>query len=108
MITAFWSGDRLVEMSFTKHDSIAMHAELTATRERVHKRILVEKIAVSHRLDQMNNFRLLEELAAWKRTNGFDRSEVLAERRSAEFRGMNVRSMVRNTPKLKYILTRDG
>ena len=57
-----------------------MHAELTAIHDRMQKLILVMEIVASHRLDQMNHLRLLENLAAWRRTNGFDRFEVLTER----------------------------
>ena len=56
-----------------------MHAELAAIRERVHKITIVREIAASHRLDKMYHPRL-EKLAAWRRRNAFDRSEVLTER----------------------------
>ena len=70
-----------MKISFTEHDVIAMHAELAAIRERVHKLILVREIVASHRFDQINHhFRLLEKLVAWRRRRSFDRSEVLAER----------------------------
>ena len=80
MKTVFWSGDKSVKMNFNKHDVIAMHAKLIATLDRVHKLIQVRKITASHRSDQTNRSRLLEKLAAWRRTNDFDRSEILAER----------------------------
>ena len=57
-----------------------MHAKSAAIRERGHKLILVTEIAASHRLDQMRHFRLLEKLTAWRRNNGFDRIDILAER----------------------------
>ena len=56
-----------------------MHAKLAAGHERVHKLILVREIASSHRLDKMHLFRLLEKLAAWRRSNDFDKREVLTE-----------------------------
>ena len=59
---------------------IATHAELTAICERVHMLILVRKIAASHKLEKMHHVRLLEKVAPWRRNDGFDRSEVLAER----------------------------
>ena len=67
-------------MNFTEHDVIVIHEELAAIRERVHKLILGREIAVSYRLDQKHNLRLLEKLAAWRRKKRFDRSEILAER----------------------------
>ena len=70
----------MLKMDFNKHDVIAMHAELATACERVHKRIKVRELATSHKLDHMNHLRLLKKLAAWRRTNGFDRNEVLAER----------------------------
>ena len=94
-------------MNFTKHDVTAMHAELAATRERVHKLILAREIAASYRLDQINHLRLQDKLAAWRRTNGFDRSEVLSKRQ-CRFRSKCVRSMIRSTPKSNYIVTRDS
>ena len=59
---------------------IATHAELTAICERVHMLILVREIAASHRLEQMYHLRLLEKVSVWRRNDGFDRNEVLAER----------------------------
>ena len=67
-------------MSFTESYETAIHAKLAAIRESVHKLVLVKGIAVSHRLDQLHYLRLLEKLATWMTTNGFDRSEELAER----------------------------
>ena len=68
------------EMNFTKHDVSVIIAELTATHECVQELITVREIATFHTLDQINHLWLLEKLAAWRRTNGFDRSKVLAER----------------------------
>ena len=73
-------GDKLMKMNFAKHDVIVVNEELTAARERMHKIVVVREIAASHILYQMNNIRLLEKLAAWRRTNGLDINEVLAER----------------------------
>ena len=72
--------EKILVKFLTEQDITAMHAELAAVRERVHKPIMVREIETSHRLDQMHHLRLLEKLAAWSRNNGFDRSEVLAER----------------------------
>ena len=64
MNTAFSSYDNLVKMNFTEHNLIAMHAELAAFCEPMHKLILVREIAASHRLDQMHHLRLLKTVAA--------------------------------------------
>ena len=57
-----------------------MHAELAATRESMLKLILVRKVAALLRLEQMHYLRLLEKFSAWRRNNGFNRSEVSVER----------------------------
>ena len=57
-----------------------LHAEVALVRERVHKLTLVREIAAFHRSDKMHYLRLQERLAVGKKNNGFDRSEVLAER----------------------------
>ena len=69
----------MVKLSFTEHGVTAMHAELAAIRERVHKLFRIRGIAVSHKLEHIRHFRLLEKLAAWKRDDGFDSREVIAE-----------------------------
>ena len=53
-----------MKLNFTKHGVITMHAELSATRERVRELFLVKKTAASHGLDQMNHLQLLQKLAA--------------------------------------------
>ena len=58
-----------------------MLAELAAARERVHKLIRVREPAASHKPDQINHFRQLEKLAAWRRTNGYNNIEVQDERK---------------------------
>ena len=67
-------------MAFAEQDVTAMHAELAAFCERVHKVILVRKIPASHRLVQTHHLQLLEKIEAWRRNNESDRSEALAER----------------------------
>ena len=96
-----------MKMNFTEHDVTAMHAELSATRERVHKPILVRGIAASHRRDQMNYLRQQEKLAAWRRTNGLDRSEVLAERQRRILRYVCLVDDPEYS-KSKYMLNRGG
>ena len=34
------------------------------------------KTVVSHRLKELKHFRAVEKLAAWRRSNGFDRCDV--------------------------------
>ena len=70
----------MLKMNLNKHDVIAMFAELAAARNSVHRPIRVRGFAASHMSDQTSHLRLVEKLAAWRRTNEFDRSEVLAER----------------------------
>ena len=62
------------KINFSKHDIVAVHAELTITRDGVHKLALVREIA--HLADSTT---AIEKLIAWRRTNGFDRSEALAK-----------------------------
>ena len=45
-------------MAFTEQEVAAMHAELAAIRERIHKLILTREVAASHRLEQMRHLRL--------------------------------------------------
>ena len=63
-------------MSVTERDVTVMHAELKADCRRVHKLIVVRKIAAPHRLEEMNHLRLLEKLAALRGSYGFDRCDV--------------------------------
>ena len=77
--------------NFSKYDIIVMHVELAIIRERVHTFILVREIIAFHRLDQMYHLLLLEKVTAWRRNDGFDRSEVLAERQRRTQRGMSSR-----------------
>ena len=49
-------------MTFTDYDVVAMHGELAAICEHVHTLVLVEKIATSHRLDQIHHLRLKKSL----------------------------------------------
>ena len=94
-------------MNFAKDDVIAIHAELTAARERVHTLMRVWDLTVSHKLDRMNHLRLLEKFAAWRRTNGFDMSEVLTE---TQHRAQGHTCSVDDPEHYKtmYILTHDG
>ena len=41
----------------------------------------VRELVASDKLDQMDHFRQPEKLEAWRRSNGFDTSEVLVERK---------------------------
>ena len=43
---------------FTEYDVTVMHKELAAARERVHKLIMVRKLAASPELEQMRHVRL--------------------------------------------------
>ena len=63
-------------MEFTEHNLTAMLAELAAVREL----ILVTKLATSHKLEQIRRLRVHEKVTAWKRGDGFDRNEIIAER----------------------------
>ena len=56
-----------------------MVADLAITRGRVRKLIRVRELAASHKLEKMRRVRMLEKQAAWKREDGFDRIEVIAE-----------------------------
>ena len=67
-------------MNIIEHDVTAVYIELLVFHERAHKLILVREIAASHRMDKIHHLRLLEKLAAWRKNDGFDRSEVLAEK----------------------------
>ena len=53
---------------------------IAAIRERVHKIIMVRELIAFYRLDNMNQLRLQEKLAPWRRSNDFDKTEVMAER----------------------------
>ena len=41
--------------------------------------IRVRELALTHRLDQMQRLRMLEEQEAWTREAGFDRLEIIAQ-----------------------------
>ena len=71
-----------MKILFTEEEVTAEHAELAALREYVHKLMLVGEIVVSHRSEQLHSLRMPERLAAWRRTNGFDRREIWVERQS--------------------------
>ena len=57
-----------------------MHPKLAAVCERMHNIFLVREVVASHRLEHMHSLRLLENLAASRRNNVFDRSEGMADR----------------------------
>ena len=93
-------------MTFTEHDVTVMHTELAALRDRVNKRILVSKIAASHKVEQMRHLRLLERVGACKREDGFD-----IERNSCEAAQDLGRVCSVDNPEhseIEIFLTRDG
>ena len=69
-----------MKMKFITHDVTDMQAELAVVRERVHKLVLIREFAASHKLEQILRVRVPKQAAAWKREDGFDRNEIIAER----------------------------
>ena len=96
-----------MEIKFTEHDVTAMRAELAAVHERAHKLIRVREVAACHKLEQMRRVQPLESHGAWTRKVGFDRIKVIYGRQRGLW-CMRFSLMIRSTPKLRYILTRDG
>ena len=61
-------------------------ADLAAVCGRVYKLIRVRELAEFHKLEQMLCILMLEQKAAWKREDGFDRNEAIAERHERALR----------------------
>ena len=67
-------------MTFPERDVIAILAELVAVHEGMYKLSWVRELAESHKQEQMLSVGMREKAATWKREDGFDRSETIAER----------------------------
>ena len=64
-----------------ERDVHLMLEESTAISGCIHKLIRIRKLAALHKIEQMLRVQMLEQHAAWKRESGFDRIEIIAERR---------------------------
>ena len=73
-------------MKIREKEVSAMPPKLAAVCERMHKLFLVREVAASHRLKHMHYLRLLQNLAASRRNNVFDRNEGLADRQCRTLR----------------------
>ena len=63
-------------MNCTECDVTAMLAELREACKRIPKLSMLRKTVVTHRLKELRHLRAVEKLAAWRRSNGFDRCNV--------------------------------
>ena len=77
-------------ITFTGGDVTAMLANLAAVCKRVHTLSLIRELAASHELEQMLRVRVREKAAAWKREDGFNRNEKIAERHQKTLRRLYV------------------
>ena len=66
-------------MPIKECDARNMIAELAATSWNPRECIQVRELAASHRLEQVQRFRMLEEQKTWKREAEFVRIEIIAE-----------------------------
>ena len=67
-------------MPFPEHDICLMIAILRVTRKRVRELIRDRELASSNKQEQMlRRVKMLEKKAAWKREDGFNRIEIVAE-----------------------------
>ena len=64
-------------MNFTESDiRVIMLAESREACRRIRKLSTSRKTVAIHRLKEMKNISAVEKLAAWRRSNGFDRCDV--------------------------------
>ena len=67
-------------MTLPERDVHLMLEEPAALGGRVLKLIRVKELVAPHKPEQMRRVRMLEKQVAWKREDGVDRIEVIAER----------------------------
>ena len=63
-------------MSFTENDIGVMLAESRETRKCIRKLSMLRKTVATHRVKELRHLRAVEKLAAWRRSNCFDRYNV--------------------------------
>ena len=68
-----------------------MVADLAVIHEHMRKLLRTRERVVSHKLRANANVRMLEYRATWMRENGFDRTEVIADRQEEILRHMHAR-----------------
>ena len=76
-----------LRLYFKERDVRRAMVKLAATSWRVRER--VRELASSHRLEQMQRLRMLEEKEAWRRKGGFDRIEITAEMHAQTLRSLH-------------------
>ena len=63
-------------MNFTESDIRVMLSESREACKRIRKLSMLRKTVATHRLKKLRYFCAVEKLAAWRRSNGFDRCDV--------------------------------
>ena len=64
-------------MKFTECDVTAMIAESREACKRIRKLGVLRKTVATHRLKELRYLRAVENLPTWRRSNGFDRCDVI-------------------------------
>ena len=73
---------------YSDEELTTMLAEAGETSKHARKRGRVMGIVAAHRLEQMKEILLYEELAIWRRENGFDRVEAVEKNRLGDHRSL--------------------
>ena len=76
-------------MTVPERDAQLMLADLAPILGGVHKRIRVREVAALHDVEHMLCIQMLEQQAFWKRSNGFDRIEIIAKRHEETLRRLH-------------------
>ena len=73
---------------YSDEELTTMLAEAGEASKHARKRGRVMGIVAAHRLEQMKDFLLYNELAIWRRENGFDRVEAVEKNRLGDHRSL--------------------
>ena len=75
-------------MKYSDEELTAMLAEAGEASKHARKRGRVMGIVAAHRLKQMRELLMYEELAIWRRENGFDRGEAVEKKWFGDHRSL--------------------
>ena len=64
-------------MKFTEYDVSAMIAESREACKRIRKLGILRKTIATHHLKELRHLRPVGKLAIWRKSNGFDRCDVI-------------------------------
>ena len=71
----FFTGSCVVKIKYTEDEVSATIAESRKACKRLRKLGMIRKTVATHRLKNLRHLRVVEKLATWRRTYGFDRLE---------------------------------